>query len=407
MQAFKKILVSIILLTCLTFTACENKSDDILLPSLLPSPTPTEAATPSPTIHPDAKLTYTLKNNNGANGIDFEIDFASGRDIRLLQITDTQIQWLEGTRPKRLAPVSNAFFRDGITSHQVRVWQYVDEAVERTKPDIIVLTGDNIYGETDDSGVVWTELISKMDSYGIPWLIVFGNHDNESAKGVIWQTEMLEKAKNCIFKRGNTTGNSNYNLLIRQGGEAKYLLYMLDTNGCRVKTNDESLLPNNVDIDKLMQEQGLQMDQVVWMLTSANEAFEYAGKVPVLTFLHIPPIEAAYAVNALYSDANANIINFHPSNQGDLGLALEQYGGFSSMNFWSILKNIGCTGIFVGHQHKIATSILYDGIRITYGMKTGTYDYHDPQLLGSVRITLSSDDFSVTYQRSRLQYPHK
>ena len=150
--------------------------------------------------------------------------YLKGEDLVILQITDTQLQSLKGARnTTRRTQISNAFFANGLgRTHTQRVWRYADEAVERVKPDLIVLTGDNIYGELDDSGEMWLELIEKMDSYGIPWCVVFGNHDNESGKGVRWQVEQLEKSEYCVFRQGSVSGNSNYNLLIRQGGEAKY-----------------------------------------------------------------------------------------------------------------------------------------------------------------------------------------
>ena len=63
------------------------------------------------------------------------------------------------------------------------------------KPDLILMTGDNIYGEFDDSGASLRKLIAYMDSFQIPWAPVWGNHDNESTKGVTWQCEQFEKAQ--------------------------------------------------------------------------------------------------------------------------------------------------------------------------------------------------------------------
>lgn len=91
------------------------------------------------------------------------------------------------------------------------------------KPDLIIITGDVIYGETDDSGEVWKQLISVMDSFQIPWGFCFGNHDNESAKGVQWQVDTAMAAEYCCFAQGNVTGNSNYNILIEQEGEPLFI----------------------------------------------------------------------------------------------------------------------------------------------------------------------------------------
>ena len=100
---------------------------------------------------------------------------------------------------------------------------------------------------------------------------------------------------------------------------------------------------------------------------------------------------------------------FRPDREGDFGVALEPVTGAVSSRFWSNAKSIGCTGMFVGHQHKVALSLVCDGIRVTYGLKTSTYDYHHQNLLGSTRITLSENggDFAVEYVYSALPYQQK
>jgi hypothetical protein len=52
-------------------------------------------------------------------------------------------------------------------------------------------------------------------------------------------------------------------------------------------------------------------------------------------------------------------------------------------------------GVFVGHCHAINTSILWQGIRWTYGLKTGQYDYHTPGQVGGTLITLNGESFTV------------
>lgn len=350
---------------------------------------------------------------NGECGIDFILDFEAGEELTILQITDTQMQELSGVRNEnRRTQVGNAFFYHDLHDHETRVWRYMDEGVAKAEPDLIVLTGDNIYGELDDDGSMWLELVAKMDSYEVPWLVVFGNHDNESGKGVLWQIEQLQNSKYCVFARGNVTGNSNYNVVIRQGGESKYLFYLLDTNGCSEKPHNpgEGMMPDNPDIDKIMQIGGVHDDQIQWMRESSASVFAEFGNLPVMMFYHIPPIESAAAVSTLYSDSYfPDIIAyspFAPDADGDFGFATEPLGGFNLGNgFFGAAKEIGCVGMFVGHQHKVSTSILYDGIRITYGLKTGTYDYHETDMLGTTKITIGADNsFTVEHQESELDY---
>jgi hypothetical protein len=62
--------------------------------------------------------------------------------------------------------------------------------------------------------------------------------------------------------------------------------------------------------------------------------------------------------------------------------------------------------MFFGHEHDIATSIVYGGIRLTYGLKTGTYAYHDKNILGATKVTLdvSEKTFRVEHLFSNYDY---
>ena len=84
---------------------------------------------------------YEVTEKYGENGIDFEIDFNSDEDLRILQLADLQLQDLENARNEnRYNQLKNAFFMKNITSHEIRAWSYVDEAIEKTQPHLIVLT---------------------------------------------------------------------------------------------------------------------------------------------------------------------------------------------------------------------------------------------------------------------------
>ncbi len=172
-------------------------------------------------------------------GYDFIIDIPAGRDIRILQLSDLQTMEMDGVRNEnRYHQIGNAFFGDNVQDQYTQTWRYVDEAVAKSNPDLIVLAGDTIYGQTDDDGSQWLEVCEKMDAYEIPWLVIFGNHDNESAMGVLWQIAQVRSSKYGILKQGDVTGNSNYSVGLRQNGVFKYTLYMMDTNGCHTYPNN-------------------------------------------------------------------------------------------------------------------------------------------------------------------------
>ena len=360
---------------------------------------------------------------NGYPGMDYILEIPEGKDITILQITDAQAMLYEGIRKTfldeqgrnyasdgRFRQVHGAFFTSGVTDAYTRTWQYIEEGVRKTNPDILVLTGDNIYGETDDQGILWKEMVEFLDSFGIPWLCIYGNHDNESQMGVHWQTETVRQSRYGCLKEGNLpNGNCNYTVGIKQGNTFRYILYMLDTNGCRLKPHNfgESLLPYNPDLADLQQKEGIFPDQLEWMNECSKKTAVYAPNVPSMMFMHIPPVEARLSVEEKYSDTYGKW-PFYANRDGDSGMAMESIGGFDTDGqLMATTGKVNCTGIFAGHQHKVAVSMLYDGVRLTSGLKTGTGDYHDREMLGTTKITIHESDnsFDVEYIFSEIEYP--
>jgi GPR endopeptidase len=64
---------------------------------------------------------------------------------------------------------------------------------------------------------------------------------------------------------------------------------------------------------------------------------------------------------------------------------------------YDALHKAGIDGVFAGHCHANNTSVLWKGIRWTYGLKTGQYDYHTAGQLGGTLITLWEEDFTVVH----------
>ena len=364
----------------------------------------------SVTMETEAMLpTVTVTEQTEDLGYDFVIDIPAGRDIKILQLSDLQTMEMDGVRNEnRYHQIGNAFFGDNVHDQQIQTWRYVEEAIARSNPDLIVLAGDIIYGQTDDDGSQWLEVCEKMDSYAIPWLVIFGNHDNESAKGVLWQIEQVRSSEYGILKQGSVTGNSNYSVGLRQDGMFKYTLYMMDTNGCHTYPNNpgEGMMDDNPDIALITQQAGIYPDQRAWIHQTGKYIAEQYGDVPALVFMHIPITEAATAARRQYKETYQSY-PFTPDLAGDTGVSYEAFVGLDTGGaFWDLAKMHGVTGMFFAHQHNIAASIVWDGIRLSYGLKTSTHDYHLPELLGSLAITLGEDDgaLSVDYQYTALPY---
>lgn len=304
----------------------------------------------------------------GVNGMDFCICVDSDKPFRILQLTDTQIIDAAQCRyAARLTSVEKAAY--ATERMEENCFRYIRRAVERTRPHLIIFTGDIVYGEFDDSGRTLEAVIRFLDSLGVPWAPVFGNHDNESLKGIDWQCDQLTCARNTIFRRGAVSGNGNYTIGITSNGKLVRRLYLMDSHGCGT-------------------EPGFRQDQLQWMEQTAQKA----PGVPTFLFCHIPPEEFVQAVRAAESDSGNSI-----------GVIGENWEGWSTQDaLAAAIRAICCDGVFVGHYHKNSLSVCYQGTRWTFGLKTGTYDYHDPEQLGSTLITLSADsrDFYVSHQYS-------
>ncbi len=312
--------------------------------------------------------------------VDFTVQIPEDRELRILQLTDTQIIDSSQMRnPDRLGTGAISLYsRPNIDKN---CFNHIAALIEKECPDLIIITGDIVYGEFDDSGEIWTKIIEFMDSFNIPWAPIFGNHDNESYKGVEWQCAQLESAKNCLFKKGNLTGNGNYSIgLVDSTGKIKRTIYMLDSNGC-------------------LRGAGIATDQINWMKNvSSSIDNAYNEKVPAFACYHIPSLDFKTAFESEYGFAADEKFNLDTNgHSGDFGCKNENVSLFN-VSLAPELKSVNVDGVFAGHDHVNNYSIVHDGIRYTYGTKTGLYDYYNSSILGGTLIrTLADGSFDVSH----------
>ena len=322
--------------------------------------------------------------------LDFIVDVEAERDIRVLQLTDPQIiDSAQQRDPNRLGTTQTE--RWATEKMEDCLFKYRRTAVERAQPDLIVITGDLVYGEFDDAGTSLQALIQHMDSYQIPWAPVYGNHDNESRKGAIWQNTQLMNAEYCLFKKGETDGNGNYTVGLRQSGEIKRVFYMLDSNSCY---NAHDAVKNEV-----IRTTGFTKTQLGWLYDLMEEIKEKNGDkpLPASACWHVPTQDFVDA-NSKYSEISSSftINKTIKGDEGDFGSLLEDNGikgpfdapAYAGKYFIDQLKAYAVDSVFVGHSHQVNTSILYQGIRWTFGLKTGTYDRYNAGELGGTLITI-------------------
>ena len=333
-------------------------------------------------------------DNNSYEGCNFVVQLPAERketSVRILQITDMQIIDASQRRtPERL------------NVHEIEAWKpenfdlqcgnHIRSLVAQSRPDLIIITGDIVYGSFDDSGRVFEYICSLMDSFEIPWAPVFGNHDNESSVGVAWQCERFERCRYCLFERGTVSGNGNYTVGIAIGKELVRVIHMLDSNGC-----------GDSDDPAIIRSRGLFPDQLELIRDNTKRIQKAQNKaVPAFVAFHIPvdcfqKAEETKGYRKHEEDRYVLGVNV-PAKDDDFGFCLETYYPIpTEPGFVDYLRAQNVDGVFVGHVHNSCISITYEGIRWTMGLKTGQYDYHIPYQIGGTLITLNGHSFTVNH----------
>ena len=302
---------------------------------------------------------------------DFIIKVENGKTPIVLQITDTQI--IDSSQQRnadRLGDIlTKRWAKDKKEEH---CYRYVRQIVQKSSPDLIIITGDIIYGEFDDDGSALIDFINFMDSLGVPWAPVFGNHEAESKKGIKWQCEQFEKSKYCLFKTRELTGFGNYSVGIVQGDELLRVFYMMDSNGGYAASE------SSLSTEHYQRAQGFGQDQIDWCAKSVKDIKIKFPDVKLSLAYHIPMVAFSNAFlekyNRLPFDKGALDLDEF-GKDGDFGYLSGVLEGWDeNLNVWKEMKNLGFDSMFVGHLHQNSASIMYEGVRLQFGLKSSTYD---------------------------------
>lgn len=306
--------------------------------------------------------------------VDFKVTVPEGREPVVLQLTDPQIIDASQERtPERLGASLDAYYAKD--QMDARCYSYMKEAIEATQPDLILLTGDLVYGEFDDNGSSFTKLVEFMEGFGIPWAPVFGNHENESAMGADWQCDRFENAQNCLFKQRSLTGNGNYTVGIFQGGVLKRVFFMLDSNGCGNMSNASFA---NGHSKKAI---GFGTDQIAWYTDVGKKINILSPETKVSFAFHIPlaMFQQAYIKYGFANDDSFTPIDIDAienKEAGDFGYLGGKISSVCDADYsaYNAMKRIGADSLFTGHLHEQSASVIYDGVRFQFGQKSSTYD---------------------------------
>ncbi len=339
-----------------------------------------------------------------------EVDmFASKDTIRVMQWTD--IHWNLGTN----------FAEEEA---------YLRALAKNAHPDLIVLTGDQIL--IANQRIIERQLKlfeSICEENNCRFALVFGNHDKQGLFDPYYWGRQLEKCPHALYKevRGDDVyGDSNYVINLTDGTDAKWQLYLIDSNSA-------ILTPGlNVPYDVIHE------DQIEWF-KAQNEAVkaEKGAYLPSLAYFHIGLWETEYAFR-LAGIAGGTIAEgtgregYEASEVPGTLLASSGYEkeksdfeveGLGPTKTWVGYRNTGffeaaetysnVRGMFFGHDHNDSFCATYksasstrsdaDAITLGYGLKTGKGLYSLEGMLGG-NISLLHKDGTVEYLRAFQSY---
>lgn len=254
------------------------------------------------------------------------------------------------------------------------VLESIKEMIAAEKPDLVVVTGDLIYGDPGRESMA--DVLEMLNSCSVPFAITYGNHDDEHG---LSRAELLEMAKGYKYNVSTTTegihGVTNYTLEITSAKSKKpaEIVWIFDSN-------------SYCQIEDVKGYDWIRSDQIDWYRkTSSEYAAENGGTpVPGVAFFHIPVPEFEPAITkrgARFTGTKGEDGGFPRINSG-LFVAFEEMGDVN--------------GVFAGHDHNNDFIADYYGIALAYGRYSGgntVYNDLKPNGCRVIELTEGSDSF--------------
>lgn len=281
---------------------------------------------------------------------------------------------------------------------------FMKAAIEAEEPDLIILTGDNIAGNSIAEEKTETAIRSVMDvldPYGIPVAVVFGNHDEESGMNKEAQMAVYNSYDCSIsYDDGETLwGCGTYNIPVYSSADVSKVVFncWLFDSGNR----DE-----NGEYDHVKQ------DQLDWYKAkSAELKAANGGKVvPSIAFQHIIVPEIFDALKEVDSAADGAVAKYgkyyilpETAAEGSYIGEAPCPAGVNGGEFDAFLECGDVLGVVSGHDHTNSFVVPYKGIDIINTPTAGMRSYGDNSTRG-IRIFDINESDPAAYETRVVTY---
>jgi hypothetical protein len=250
--------------------------------------------------------------------------------------------------------------------------ELMNKVLEYEKPNMVVLSGDNIDGKcttSDEVRKAVNHIAEPMENRNIPWAIVFGNHDDEH--NMMTKEEMMKlymSFEHNLSQIGYKTFDriGNYNILVEGSRDKmpKFNIYMMDSG----KYAPAIIGGYN----------WIKLTQIWWYKRTALMLKQkYKKIIPSLMFFHIPlkNFKKAWEIGLIDGE------RFEEESCAKINLCL----------FSKIVRTGDVKGVFVGHDHLNNYCAALNGIRLGYAGYTGYGSYGDDNIPRGARIFLINE----------------
>jgi 3',5'-cyclic AMP phosphodiesterase CpdA len=254
-----------------------------------------------------------------------------------------------------LAQFTDVHLRDR-GENDANSFNLMESVIRIENPDLLVLSGDIVHSAscTDPVGV-WRELVERMDSWGLPWMFAFGNHDAENFPYESVD-ELVRSSSTALYSSGpgDIHGWGNYAVQVvgTDTDSTSAVIYCLDSGR---------------DSDGPLSGWGyVHESQVEWFqhvstkMTGGSTSSDAKNGLTSLMFVHNPLPQ--YVPMWQNTKCRGNCYEDVCFQGKDTGL-------------FSAARDAGVSAYFCGHDHVNDFQGTYDGVDLLFGRATGYGGY--------------------------------
>ncbi len=295
-------------------------------------------------------ITYALLPHR----LNYDIDSITpvGSDVNISKQDDDSVTLRKNSDGDFKILMFTDMHLDGKNKTSNRTVDNLVKNIQREKPDLVLLGGDNV-----TSGINRTrckqlsQIFEKLDVY---WGGVIGNHEGDNSYSISREemVDIFSSYPHCIMRKGldNVDGNCNYSInILNSDGTLKETFFCLDTFDT---LSDEQMKEYGIVSDSSVYD-GAHKNQIEWYKQKVEQTRNMYGEFKSVLLMHIPlpqHKELAEKGEFLYG------VNL----EGVCASAVDQ-------GLFDAVKASGSTtAVFCGHDHLNTFGAEYQGILLSY-----------------------------------------